>query len=414
MPDTDTNTENASPTGPVAGLVAQFESPEALVAAAAEVREAGFRCWDAHSPFPIHGLERAMGIRMTILPWLVLGAGITGGLVALVMQWWTNGVHYPLIISGKPLFSLPANIPVTFELIVLFSALTTFFGALVLSLLPQYGHPAFSSKAFRQVTTDGFFISIAARDPKFDQNSTANWLNSIGAASVETCFDPAGGTRLPGVLKWALAVLIVVSLVPPLLVARMRVTKSSSPRPHLFKDMDSQPKYKAQTDSPLFPDGRSNRPAVAGTVALGRLDDDQHLHRGTVGGEEATTFPQTVPLTMETMNRGQARFNIYCAPCHGLAGDGDGPVARRAQQLAAKGQALDWTPPTQLRAAPLLGQAEGKIFHSITNGVRKMPAYGSQISPEDRWAIIMYVRALQRSQTAGLEDIPEIERSKLP
>ena len=106
MSEAETTTENAAAAERVAAMLAQFESVEALVAAAVRMREEGFRRWDAHSPFPIHGIERAMGIRMTILPFLVLGAGITGAIVGLVMQWWTNAVEYPLIISGKPLFSL--------------------------------------------------------------------------------------------------------------------------------------------------------------------------------------------------------------------------------------------------------------------------------------------------------------------
>ncbi len=124
------------------GILAEFADPDTLVSAARSVREAGLKRWDSHSPFPVHGIDGAMGIRPTILPWLVLGAGITGALVALLMQWWTNTVDYPMNISGKPLFSLPANIPVTFELIILFSALTAFFGVLVLNGLPRFNQSA--------------------------------------------------------------------------------------------------------------------------------------------------------------------------------------------------------------------------------------------------------------------------------
>ena len=160
---------NTTDESQVAGVVAEFDSADALKAAAVGVRDQRFTLWDAHSPFPIHGMQRAMGMRPTPLPWLVLGAGVTGGLVALLMQWWMNAVDYPLIISGKPLFSLPANIPVTFELIVLFSALAAFGGAMMLGQLPQFLHFAFSAKNFHRVTTDGFFISIEAVDPGFEE-----------------------------------------------------------------------------------------------------------------------------------------------------------------------------------------------------------------------------------------------------
>ena len=129
------------------GILAEFADPGTLVSAARSVREAGLKRWDSYSPFPVHGIEGAMGIRPTVLPWLVLGAGITGGAVALLMQWWTNAVNYPLNISGKPLFSLPANIPVTFELIILFSALTAFFGVLALNGLPRFNNPLLDTGA---------------------------------------------------------------------------------------------------------------------------------------------------------------------------------------------------------------------------------------------------------------------------
>jgi mono/diheme cytochrome c family protein len=408
MPNNDTNADIAQPTGPVAGVVAQFDTAQALTAAATRVREEGFRRWDAHSPFPVHGLDRAMGIRMTILPWLVLGAGMSGGAVAVVLQWWTNGVHYPLIISGKPLFSLPANIPVTFELIVLGSALTAFFGALALSLLPQYWHATFSSKAFARVTTDGFFISIDAADPKFDEPAVCHLLKSIGATSVDTCHDPATGRQFPAVIYWALAVLFVLALIPPLVVARMRVTTSSSPRIHLLKDMDSQPKYKAQTASPLFRDGRSNRPQVPGTVARGRLQDDEHLYLGKIEGQWARTFPRSVPLTMDTMRRGRERFDVYCATCHGLTGDGNGMIALRALKRSEP----NWVPPLQLYAESVRQQPVGQIFNSITNGVRTMPSYRAQIPAEDRWAIVLYLQALQQCQPVIVQESPEEEPPK--
>jgi hypothetical protein len=167
------------------GILAEFTTPEVLLAAAAEVRDAGFRHWDAHAPFPVHGLNDAMGIRQTKLPLFVLGGGITGGGLALLMQWWMNAIDYPLIISGKPFFSLPANIPVYFELTVLFSALGAFLGMLAFNLLPEYSHPLFSSERFRRATQDRFFISIEARDPKFDPAKVQAFLECLGSTHVE-------------------------------------------------------------------------------------------------------------------------------------------------------------------------------------------------------------------------------------
>jgi hypothetical protein len=167
------------------GLLAEFTTVEDLLNAARECRDAGFRHWDAHTPFPVHGLNDAMGLKMTKLPLFVLAGGVTGGGLALLMQWWMNAHDYPLVFSGKPLFSLPANIPVLFELTILFSALGAFLGMLAFNLLPEYSHPLFSSEAFRRATQDRFFISIEARDPKFDAGRVRDFLECLGSTHVE-------------------------------------------------------------------------------------------------------------------------------------------------------------------------------------------------------------------------------------
>ena len=396
----------------VSGALAQFDGPAALVAAAARVREAGYTRWDAHSPFPVHGLDRAMGIRPTILPWLVLGAGIAGGIVAILLQWWTNAFDYPHVISGKPLFSLPANIPIAFELIVLFSALTAFLGVLVLNLLPQFWHMVFGSPRFSRATTDGFLISIEAADPRFDEAATLAWLEFLGASSVEICRATTAGRELPKAIYWAGVVAIVLAPLPILLIARAREVQSTSPRIHIIQDMDFQPKYKMQAASPLFADGRAMRLPVPGTIAEGQLEVDDHLERGLVGGKWAATFP--MPVTRAMIERGRERYGIYCATCHGLGGDGDGMTHLRALK---RGDAA-WVPPSDLSKPAIRSQPVGQILHTTTHGVQAkgaltMPAYASQIPVADRWAIVLYVRALQRSQNATLKDIPAEEKSRL-
>ena len=171
------------------GLLAEFASPQDLVRAAARVRDAGYTKWDAHTPFPVHGLDGAMGIRTTRLPFLVLAAGIVGAASGLLMQWWMNAVDYPLIISGKPFNSLPADIPVTFELTVLLAALTAFVGMLVGNGLPRFHHPLFKNGPFRRVTTDAFFLAIEAEDPRFDLMKTEQQLTSLNATRVSTIED---------------------------------------------------------------------------------------------------------------------------------------------------------------------------------------------------------------------------------
>ena len=177
--------------GPLYGLLAEFTDPDTLVQACTRVRDAHFRHWDAHTPFPLHGMDDAMGIRGTRLPFLVLAGGFTGLAAALLMQWWMNAVNYPIVISGKPLFGLPANIPVIFELTVLFSALTAFFAMWGLNGMPRLHHPLFTSARFRRATADRFFISIEARDPQFDLLRTDELLRAAGAVAVEPVYEQA-------------------------------------------------------------------------------------------------------------------------------------------------------------------------------------------------------------------------------
>jgi len=171
------------------GLLAEFENPGRLIEASRKVRDAGYSVWDTYSPFPVHGIESAMGMRDSKLPWITFFAGATGTGVAILLQWWTNAFDYPIVISGKPLFSLPANIPVAFELTVLFASIATFLGMLGLNRLPQFYHPAFKSERFRRVTTDAFFIAIEAADPRFDPVETEKFLRSLDAVRVERLED---------------------------------------------------------------------------------------------------------------------------------------------------------------------------------------------------------------------------------
>lgn len=172
-----------------AGVLAEFENVTQLMRAARRVRDEGYTRWDCYTPFPVHGLNRAMGLHDTKLPWVVMLAGVAGTTTALLMQWWMNAVNYPLVIGGKPLFSLPANIPITFELTVLFAAICAFAGMFAFNDLPRFYHPTFRSERFRRVTTDRFFIAIESADERFDAGRTEELLRSVGSVHVERLED---------------------------------------------------------------------------------------------------------------------------------------------------------------------------------------------------------------------------------
>jgi hypothetical protein len=167
------------------GYLISFDSVDGLLSGAEQVRDAGYTKWDTHAPFVVHGLDAAMGIRPTILPYLVFIGGLTGTAFGLLLQWFTNAYDYPFLISGKPIFSLPANIPVAFETTILFAAITALVGMLALNGLPQLSHPLHASRGLKKATDDHFCISIEAADPKFDRQKTKELLESLGGSAIE-------------------------------------------------------------------------------------------------------------------------------------------------------------------------------------------------------------------------------------
>ena len=169
----------------IQGVLARFDGPSALIEAAKKVREAGYTKFDCHSPFPIHGMDAAMGLARSPLGWLVGLAAIIGTSGALALQWWTSAVDYKLVISGKPFFSYQAYVPVTFALGVLLAAFAALIGMLAINGLPRFHHPVFYSDRFTKATDDGFFVSIEADDPKFSPEQSKAFLESIGGADTE-------------------------------------------------------------------------------------------------------------------------------------------------------------------------------------------------------------------------------------
>lgn len=167
------------------GVLARFANPAELIDAAQKVRDAGYQKFDCHSPFPIHGMDDAMGLKRSPLGFIVGAMTLTGASLGMLLQWWTASIEYPLVIAGKPFFSWQAFIIVTFAMFVLFGAFGSVFGMFHLNRLPRLHHPLFYSDNFAKVTDDGFFVSIEVEDAKFDEKQTAAFLTSIGGVDVE-------------------------------------------------------------------------------------------------------------------------------------------------------------------------------------------------------------------------------------
>lgn len=166
------------------GIMAEFDTATELVDAAREVRDAGYKKTDAFSPFPLHEIDEALGIKRSILPFLVLGGGVAGLLAGLGLQYFVHVIDYPLNVGGRPYFSLPSFIPPAYELTILFAAFTAVFGMLLLNGLPQPYHPVFNVPRFALATREKFFLLIEKKDPQFDYEKTRSFMESLSPQEV--------------------------------------------------------------------------------------------------------------------------------------------------------------------------------------------------------------------------------------
>jgi len=167
------------------GITAEFENASALLKATGEVKSAGYKKFGCYSPFPVHGMDEAMGLKRSPLGYIVGIIAFVGLFIGLYMQWFTNVYDYKYVILGKPFFSFQTYAPVGFGMAVLFGAFAAFFGMLILNKLPKFFHPLFYSDRFKKVIDDGFFINIESYDKKFDCKQTAEFLKSIGGTNIE-------------------------------------------------------------------------------------------------------------------------------------------------------------------------------------------------------------------------------------
>ena len=367
------------------GVTALFNDPNAITSAAKKVANAGFTKWDVNSSYPIHGIEKAMKLKPSMLGIVTLISGLSGIVVALLMMWWTMSVDYPMIIGGKPYFSLPAFIPITFEVTVILATVSTvvamfafFFG------LPRNVHALHDTVYMKKVSRDHFGIVIEAIDPKFDEKNTLEFLKNLKPLSTEIIYFPEKENYPVFELRFIMfliGVAVVVSLGTYITLNKLMYLQP-------FNWMESQAKLIPQRTTDFFSDGRSMRLPVEGTVAKGFIPYPFEGETNPVQVLSNPYFP-----TEENLSLGKRKFLTYCSPCHGNFGDGD---SRLAGQFP--------NPPT-LHSDRVRSFPDGMIYHIITNGQNIMPSYASQVNRQERWAIVNYIRALQRAKNATEEDL---------
>jgi mono/diheme cytochrome c family protein len=365
-----------------------FSDAHKIVEAAKQIRPRKIGRLEAYTPYPVHGLDRAIGLAPSRLGRLVMLMGVVGACLALLFEWWVSAVDYPLVTGGKPLFSWQAFVPVMFEVTVLFATFTAGLAMLfALNKLPFFGHPVLHSRAIKDITRDKLALSIEATGKTFDAEAARQALIDSGAESVEIVPAPSWDRALSlvGFLRTVAAIVAACVVAGAGLFAVEKLMPVVPPMIH----MHDQPKLNAFRESAFFADGSGMRPAVAGTVARG------HLAPAFATPEEAgTLLSNPLPLTQAIAERGRRVFNDHCAICHGTVGDGV-PLLSRAYG-GKPGNFLS----NEIRARP-----DGHLFGVLMLGKNAMPSYAADLDKDDRWAAVHYIRILQRAQNAKDEDL---------
>jgi hypothetical protein len=367
------------------GLTALFTKPDDIINAASKVAAKGYTKWDVNTPYPVHGMDGAMKLKSSKLGYVTLGFGLSGTAFALLLMWFTLSVDYQLVIGGKPFFALPAFIPVTFELTVLLATVSTVVAMLAFFFgLPANYHALYDTEYMKKVSLDRFGIVIEASDPKFDEVKVTELFKSLNPESVALVYEKETvryPVFEPKFITFLVSVAIVVSLGTYVTLNKLMFLDP-------FNWMMEQDKINPQSRTDLFDDERGMRTPVEGTIARGFIP---YLYKGI--DEPANYLSNPLIPSEKNLMLGKKKYLTYCSPCHGNYGDGDSRL---------RGQFPN--PPT-IHSNRIRNFEDGRIYHVITNGKNVMPAYAAQVSREERWAIVNYIRVLQKAKNATSEEL---------
>jgi mono/diheme cytochrome c family protein len=372
------------------GIAALFDTPDDIISAAADVQFEGYEKYDVHTPYPVHGMDDAMKLKPTRLGFFTFFFGAIGTLSALLMIWYMVGFDYKNIIGGKPFFNIPPSMPITFELTVLFAAIATISLMLILfNKLPKVNHPLIDTEYMKRVSSDRFGIVIQQSDPKFNKDEIVNLFKKLGSSDISyiNYFEKdESNTKAPIIsIKFILGNFVLFIGVSIITYLTLNYLLFITP----FDWMNKQPRLMPQSSSTFFKDGRGMRNPVEGTVAKNFIP---YEYQG-MPDSLVKNMANPLPVNDSVINTGKSKFNIYCSPCHGYFAKGDSRL---------RGQ---FPNPPSLHTEKVRKWQDENIYHVITNGQNSMPSYTKQITKDERWAIIHYIRVLQRAQNANDTDI---------
>jgi mono/diheme cytochrome c family protein len=344
---------------------------------------------EAYTPYPIHGIDHALGLRRSPLGAMVMVMGVLGALTAFGFEYWVSASDYPLVTGGKAPWSWEAFVPIMFEVTVLFATFTAGLGMLfVMNRLPFFGHPVLGSKAITKITRDKFALAIEEDHKlgKLDAHAAQSALEQAGALTIEVVNEPKCQPFLTSefVMRSLAGIAVSCLVAGTLMYWLIKLFPVLPPMSHMLE----QPRIDPQQSNSFFADGRSMRMPVQGTVARG------FMPFSVTSQDAAASLVNPVPRTRETLAVGKVKFTERCAVCHGALATGTPSLT------AAYG-----AKPANLQAQQFRDYPDGKIYWVIVNGKNAMPSQAADLSIDQRWSIIHYIRALQRAQNANDEDV---------
>jgi len=366
-------------------LVATFGDERDILSATRKARAAGLTVLDVYTPFPVHGLDAAAGVKPTKLPWICFALGLSGAAAKLWYQIWTSATSWPVNVGGKPVNSVPAFVPVTFEIMVLFAAVGTVLAFLIVSRLRPGRKPAF---VYDRTTDDRFTLVLVQDDAGFDVEAVRRMLEPSGLLGmterIETPVEnPQRGSFLlrPGFIGLMGAGVLLFTL-----LTYLTPRDFTEPNLMILPGMARSVPYDPFSVNENFPDGKTLRMPVAGTIARGFAPIDSSRSEETAAAVRAATAGLT-PDEIHTIDeRATTVFSTFCQPCHGASGAGDGLIVQHG-----------FPPPPSLAAANALHLKDGQMFNIITYGRGNMPSLGHRVGRDDRWLAIRHVRQLQKA-----------------
>lgn len=369
-------------------LSALFDSADGIMKAAETAKDKGYKNWDVNTPYPVHGMDPAMGLKPSKIGYFTIIIGLTFMSLMLFFIYWTNNIDYPQIIGGKPFFAFPSYVPIMFEITILTGAVLSV--KMMIALIfkfPNNAHPIHDSEYAKRTSSDMFGIYIEEKDSDFDYAAVEAMYKELGASSVQAIYydqvelEHKNNAWNP---KFVIGLVAIAGFVS--FSVYMHMNKLLYIKPFDWMMIQPRVDYGEAGTSEIWEADKKYalQKPVQGTVARNFVP--YVFHKDSTQKAATTLVNYTIP-SEENLELGKKKYETYCSPCHGNQARGDGRLIGEGELFLGRSLLTEY----------YQGFTDGQIYHTITMGKGLMPGYESQITRDERWAIVNYLRVLQKA-----------------